>query len=196
MDGCRAFYFLVVLKSNVFERTRVHDRGKQIVDLNFGEHQMWFILLWGIGLFSALVHFSIVGFSLNFGQVCEILLLHQFVVTFVLVGIIGVITNIAAAELSSQRLGWHGGPYQIKYGFTQAHLGIIGLMAIWFHGNFWVGPMVAMYLYVVSGVWTHIQEILKKGKLDVNHFGSSIMGVLYALFITALSIFVGNVWHF
>ena len=155
---------------------------------------MWFLLLWALGIVSAVVYFFITGFPSNLSELCTVLLLHQFVVTFGLVGIIGVVTNIVLADSNAKSLGWPGGPFQIKYGFSQLGLGVMGVLAIWFHGTFWVGVLVSMYIYGVSGLWSHIHVMIKNKKLDHDSIGNLIMDVLYQTFITVLSILAGGIW--
>ena len=155
---------------------------------------MWFLLLWGMGLLTSVIYFFIYGFPHNLAQVCNVLLLHQFVVTFGLVGVIGFIVNIILADKTAKQLGWSGGPFQIKYGFSQLGLGVMGVLAIWFRGYFWIATIVNMYIYGLSGFWTHTEEMFKHKKLDAGHISNLIMDVLYQAFITALSI-TGGLWR-
>lgn len=126
--------------------------------------------------------------------VCSTLLLHQFVVTFGLLGIIGTITNIIKAEDNAKELGWPGGPFQIKYGFSQLGLGVMGVMCIWFRGGFWLGTLVSMYIYGVSGLWSHIAEMKRQGKATVNDVGNLIIDVIYQIMLTVLSVYAGGIW--
>lgn len=155
---------------------------------------MWFLALWGLGIISALVHFFITGFPNNASEVSSILLLHQFIVTFGLVGIIGVVWNIIYADRTAKDLGWPGGPFQIKYGFSQLGLGIMGILAIWFGGTFWLGVIVTMYIYGLSGLWSHTAIMVKNKKPDADSIGNIIMCILYMIFLTGLSILDGGIW--
>ena len=157
---------------------------------------MWFLLLWGLGVVSAVVQLWINGFSADTSEIANVLLLHQFVVTFGLVGVIGFIYNIAIADRTASQLGWPGGPFQVKYGFSQVGLGVMGIMAIWFHGNFWVGVLVTMYIYGLSGLWSHTYVMIKNKKADADSIGNLIMDVVYQTFITVLSIMAGGIWVF
>lgn len=133
------------------------------------------------------------GFG-DISVVCSTLLLHQFVVTFGLLGIIGTITNIIKAEDNAKALGWPGGPFQIKYGFSQLGLGVMGMMCIWFRGGFWLGTLVSMYIYGVSGLWSHIAEMKRQGKATVNDVGNLIIDVIYQIMLTVLSVYAGGIW--
>jgi len=156
---------------------------------------MWFLLLWAIGLVAAGIDFLVTGSPKTISEVCTVLLLYQFVVTFGLVAIIGFFINVVIPEKTAKSLGWPGGPFQIKYGFSQLGLGIFGVMAIWFRGNFWVGVLLTMYIYGLSGLWSHSQIMIQNKKWDVGNVANIIMDILYQAFITILSIYAGGVWH-
>lgn len=154
---------------------------------------MFFLVLWAFGLIASycgLFSFSMFG-NLNIYQQ---FLLGQFAVTFVSVGIIGVIVNIIYADKMSKKLGWPGGPFQIKYGFSQFGLGLIGLLSIWYQGQFWVATLVTMYVYGLSGLWSHASLLYTDSRLDVGHLLNIIMDVSYQLFITYLSVLAGHIW--
>lgn len=157
---------------------------------------MFFIVLWILGILTAVGQFFINGFTNDTSTICTTLLLHQFVVTFGFVGVIGVVVNILRADKTAKMLGWPGGPFQIKYGFSQLGLGIMGIMAIWFHGNFWVGVLVSMYIYGLSGLWSHTAVMIRNKKADADSIGNLIMDILYQTFITVLSIWAGGIWVF
>ena len=155
---------------------------------------MWFLLLWALGLLGALIEFLVYGFPETIPALCYSLLLWQFVITFGLVAVVGMITNVFYAKKTASMLSWPGGPFQIKYGFSQLCLGVMGVMCIWFHGTFWAATLVNMYMYGLSGFWTHTQEMVENGKADMSNICNSIMNFLYQLFITVLSIYVGGIW--
>lgn len=155
---------------------------------------MWFLLLWGLGIASSVIYFCVTELPKNISEASSVLLLGQFVVTFGLVGVVGMVTNVFIADKMAKMLSWPGGPFQIKYGFSQLCLGVMGVMAIWYRELFWAATIVNMYMYGLSGFWTHTQEMLKNKKLDVSNVCNIIMNAFYQAFITILSILAGGVW--
>lgn len=157
---------------------------------------MWFLVLWGLGIVTAGIQFLLNGVPGSTSEICSVVLLHQFAVTFGIMGIIGIISNLVLADKNANMLGWPGGPFQIKYGFSQLGIGVMGVMAIWFRGNFWAGVLVTIYVYAVSGLWTHTLEMIKNGKPDAMNVGNIIMCVTHQIMLTWLSIEAGGVWCF
>lgn len=158
---------------------------------------MFFLVLWALGLITAIVDMVVNDGGSDLSNISSTLLLHQFVVTFGLLGLIGFYINIAKAKETAEKLGWPGGPFQVKYGFSQVGLGIMGLMAIWFRGPFWLGVIVSMYIYGISGLWSHVNEMKRKNNMkDISSISNIIMDILYQAFITVLSLLAGGIWVF
>ena len=153
---------------------------------------MWFLLLWFVGLLVSSIYFLINGFHGLLPDICRIVLLHQFVFTFGLLGVLGFISNVLFAHNTARRLSWPSGPFQIKYGFSQLTIGVLGVMTLWFKGSFWLAVLVSMYIYGISGLWTHIQSMRLPQK-RLFHVGNIVMDILYQLFITVLFILAGGI---
>ncbi len=147
---------------------------------------MWFLLLWAIGLITSVIYFLITGVPNDLSEIFSILLLHQFVVTFGLLGLIGFIESVLFGNKIAKMIGWPGGPYQTKYGFYQLTLGVTGVMTIWFDGYFWLAVLVNMYVFGVSGLWTHIAEMINQKKSDLYHLANIVINACYQTFITTL----------
>src|SRR3990167_1203951 len=144
---------------------------------------MWFLLLWVLGILTSIVTYWITGVP-DKHYLYSVLLLDQFVVTFGLLGIIGFLTNVILAKPMAKKLNWPGGPFQVKYGFAQLCIGIMGVMAIWFRGSYWVATLINMYMYGLSGFWTHTQEMIENHKPDTSNVCNLIMNLSYQVFIT------------
>lgn len=156
---------------------------------------MWILVLIGAGLLSAGVHLSIIGFDGGTSVICSTILLHQFVVTSGLIGLIGFYINVCTADKTAKGLGWPGGPFQLKYGFSQLGVGVMGILSIWFRGPFWVGTLVTLYIYGISGLYTHTAEMVRKKKYDAVEIANIVMDIIYHVALTVLSVYVPGVWN-
>lgn len=155
---------------------------------------MFFLVLWVLGIITAIVDLYLKGFPSDSSQICSVLLLHQFVVTFGLLGITGLLSNMIFAKKNAEMIGWPGGPFQVKYGFSQLGLGIMGVMCIWFRDGFWLGTIVSMYIYGISGFWSHWNVMRMNKKADADSIANIVMDIAYQTFITVLSIKIGGIW--
>lgn len=161
---------------------------------------MWIVVFLGAGVLTAVGQLAIGGFTADYTEVMSTLLLHQFVVPHGLIAVGGFIINVITPEKTAAKLGWPSGPFQIKYGFAQVGLGVMGVMSIWFHGNFWLGTLVTLYIYGISGLWTHTLEIRRKraetGKTDWIEVSNIVLDVVYHLVLTWMSLQIPGIWSF
>ena len=159
---------------------------------------MWIVAIIGAGIITAIIQLAIGGFQADFIEWMRVLLLHQFAVSHGIIAVLGFIINVLYPERTAKQLGWPSGPFQVKYGFSQLGLGVMGVMAIWFQGNFWVGVLVTLYIYGASGLWTHTQEILRKhketGRTDGIELFNIVLDVIYHLVLTWMSLQIPGVW--
>jgi hypothetical protein len=154
---------------------------------------MWFLMLWAVGLVTGAIQLVASGQLITVETVSRTLLQHQFVVTFGLCGIIGVFSNIVYAERLSKKLGWPGGPYQLKYGFSQLSLGVLGVMTMMYQDHFWIAALISMYIYGLSGLWTHTKEMIDHKHFDRSNASNIVMDVVYQSFLTILSLYA-RIW--
>ena len=98
---------------------------------------MWILLFIGLGVITGLVQLALAGFPSDIPTIMHTLLLHQFAVTHGVLAVIGFFINVITPRRTAEKLGWATSPYQIKYGFQQLGLGVIGVLTVWFQGNFW-----------------------------------------------------------
>lgn len=154
---------------------------------------MWILALIGMGILTALINLFVVGFDIGTAGICEIFVLHQYAVTSGLLGIIGFYINVIKADDTAKSLGWPGGPFQVKYGFSQLGVGIMGVLSIWFRGPFWIGTLVTLYIYGISGLWSHTAE-MKRKKVNAIDVGNIIFDIIYHAALTVLLFQIPSVW--
>lgn len=161
---------------------------------------MWIVVIIGMGVLTALIQAAIQGFPADHVYWMKTLLLHQFVVSHGIIAVGGFIINVLTPKQTAAKLGWPSGPFQVKYGFAQVGLGVMGVLSIFFQGNFWVGTLVTLYIYGISGLWTHTQEVWRKrretGKTDWIEVGNIILDVIYHLVLTWMSLYIPGMWSF
>ena len=159
---------------------------------------MWILVLIGLGVITGLAQLALAGFPSETTINMHTLLLHQFAVTHGLLAVIGFFTNVITPRQTAEKLGWATSPYQIKYGFQQLGLGIIGALTIWFQGNFWAATLITLYIYGASGLWTHTQEVVRKhrenGTTDWIEIGNIVLDVIYHVVLTWMSLLIPGVW--
>lgn len=154
---------------------------------------MWILAIIGMGLLTAFIHLCIAGFDIGSSGICEIILLHQYAVSSGLIGVIGFYINVIKADDTAKSLGWPGGPFQVKYGFSQLGCGVMGVLSIWIRGSFWIGTLVTLYIYGISGLWSHVAEMKRKEVNPIDTW-NIILDIIYHITLTILLLQVPSVW--
>ena len=159
---------------------------------------MWIVAIIGIGVLTAIVQLALLGFPADQVVIFKTLLLHQFVVSHGIIAVGGFIINVLYPQRTAAQLGWPSGPFQVKYGFAQVGLGVMGVLSIFFQGNFWAATLVTLYVYGFSGLWTHTQEVVRKrregGGTEWIEVGNIVLDVVYHLVLTWMSLQIPGVW--
>ncbi|HAG13394.1 MAG TPA: hypothetical protein DCG49_05975 [Ruminococcus sp.] len=155
---------------------------------------MWILAIIGMGVVTALIHLGVLGWDIGTAGICEVIVLHQFAVTSGLIGVIGFYINVIKADETAKSLGWPGGPFQVKYGFSQLGVGVMGVLSIFFRGSFWFGTLVTLYIYGISGLWSHIAE-MKRKKVNPIDTWNIILDIIYHIVLTILLLQIPSVWN-
>lgn len=64
----------------------------------------------------------------------------------------------------AEGIGWpKGNPFQTEIAFTNLSYGILGILAIWLQGDFWLATIIGKAIFVWGAGYVHIID-LKKSK--------------------------------
>jgi hypothetical protein len=143
-------------------------------------------------------------FSIVLG-VFQILLWHTgaleaFLLAFIvsnigLQGIFAFMGHFFKADEVAKGIGWPtGSPFQREIAFANLSMGFLGIMAIWFRGDFWLAAIVSRSVFSWGAAYGHI---LEKKKTDNSHIFNTgpilyddilLPFILIGLYIAALTI--------
>ena len=61
-------------------------------------------------------------------------------------------------------IGWPAGnPFQKEVAFTNLAFGVLGVLCIWFHGEFWLATGLGKAVFVLGAQSVHVREIRERG---------------------------------
>ena len=134
---------------------------------------MIFHLILGITLVSILVHLArsrTMGFSPD--RVVRICLLHLLTIQWGLGGVWLAIPHIVVPDTIAGYIGWDpGSPFQVELGFASLGISLLGILAFWFRGKFWIAPVVAQSTFLLGAATVHIQDVLINDNLNPGNAG-------------------------
>ena len=68
-------------------------------------------------------------------------------------------------------IGWPAGnPFQKEIAFANLGMGILGILCIWFRGDFWFATIIARSVFLWGAAYTHLVDL--KGRKNINIFNA------------------------
>lgn len=151
--------------------------------------QLTFVLL---ALLTASIH---IAFSSNRRRsgaaIAGTYLLHFL---FIYVGLMGLLTTYAHVfrpAQTSASIGWLPSPYEYEVGMADLTVGVLGVLCLWFRGNFWLATAIANAVWLLGDALGHIRQMM----LFNNHATNNSGIFLVAEIVTPLVILYLALYH-
>jgi hypothetical protein len=145
-----------------------------------------------IALIAASVH---VAFSAkrrsSRAAVVETYLIYLF---FVYVGLMGLVTayfHVFDPGRASASIGWAMSPFEYEVGMADLTVGVLGVLCLWFRGNFWLATAIANAVWLLGDAVGHIRQVVFANDHAPNNSGV----FLYAEVLTPLLILGLTLYH-
>jgi hypothetical protein len=104
------------------------------------------------------------------------------------VGVMGVFTawaHVFQPIRTSASIGWATSPYEYEVGMADLTVGVLGILCLWFRGNFWLAAAIANAVWLLGDAIGHLRQII----LNNNHAANNSGIFLAVEIITPLVIF-------
>jgi hypothetical protein len=110
---------------------------------------------------------------------------------FIYVGLMGLLTayaHVFRPLQTSASIGWATSPYEYEVGMADLTVGVLGILCLWFRGNFWLATAIANAVWLLGDAVGHIRQIVIYNDHAANNSGvflyAEIMTPLLILFLT------------
>ncbi len=93
---------------------------------------------------------------------------------FVYVGLMGVLTayaHVFRPLQTSASIGWATSPYEYEVGMADLTVGVLGLLCVWFRGNFWLATAIANAVWLLGDAVGHIRQVVEANNHAENNSG-------------------------
>jgi uncharacterized membrane protein len=108
---------------------------------------------------------------------------------FIYVGLMGLLTaygHVFRPIQTSASIGWSTSPYEYEVGMADLTTGVLGVLCLWFRGNFWLATAIANAVWLLGDAIGHIRQIT----LNNNHAANNSGIFLAAEIITPIVVLV------
>lgn len=120
-------------------------------------------------IFLGILALSIIGFLIHLFvskkpktlfRVVDLFLVYQLVFTVGLLSFLSFIGLIFLPELVANYTGWPSCPFEHQLGNVNLGFGVLGIMCIWFRGNFWLATILGLSIWLLGDAIGHILDML------------------------------------
>ncbi|MGC9366023.1 MAG: DUF6790 family protein [bacterium] len=123
-------------------------------------------------LFCLAVILGLVQFLLLHKPLFSSFLLAFIVCNIGLQGIYAFMGHFFRSDETARNIGWPtGNLFQKEIAFTNLSLGVIGIMCIWFRGNFWLATIIARSVFLWGCSYIHFMDLKRNKNVQVFNAG-------------------------
>jgi len=93
---------------------------------------------------------------------------------FFYVGLMGLLTayaHVFRPAQTSASIGWSPSPYEYEVGMADLTVGVLGVLSLWIHGNFWLATAIANAVWLLGDAVGHIRQIVLYNNHAPNNSG-------------------------
>jgi len=151
--------------------------------------QLFFIVL---ALLAASIHLAVSPSRRSTtAAIAATYLIYLFVIYVGLMGLLTAYAHVFRPEQTSASIGWSTSPYEYEVGMADLTVGVLGVLCIWFRGNFWLATAIANAVWLLGDAVGHIRQVLENNNHAANNSGI----FLYAEIVAPIAILGLTLYH-
>ncbi len=95
---------------------------------------------------------------------------------------------------TSASIGWSTSPYEYEVGMADLTVGVLGILCLWLHGNFWLATAIANAVWLLGDAVGHIRQM----ELNNNNHAANNSGIFLLVEVVApvVILFLAFYHHF
>jgi hypothetical protein len=93
---------------------------------------------------------------------------------FFYVGLMGLLTayaHVFRPVQTSASIGWQTSPYEYEVGMADLTVGVLGVLCLWFRGNFWLAAAIANAVWLLGDAVGHVRQLVLRNDHATNNSG-------------------------
>lgn len=94
-------------------------------------------------------------------RVLEIITLYVLVIAIGVTGVIAFSGHAFQADQIAKDIGFPpGNPFQFEVAIADLTIGVLGILCIWFRGEFWLATIIATSVWLLGDAVGHLHELI------------------------------------
>lgn len=147
---------------------------------------MFFISIGAAAAFS-IIHIMLMKQPRSIANILEIVLCYFFGLVVALSALIAFLGHTFRADEVAAQIGWPtGNPFQSEVAVANLAFAVVGLLSVWFRGDFWLATAISYAVFMVGAGAIHVRELMVAGNIAPLNSGLTILGVDFVLPVVVL----------
>jgi hypothetical protein len=120
-------------------------------------------------------------------------LLYLLVIYVGLMGLLTAYAHVFRPIQTSTSIGWSTSPYEYEVGMADLTVGVLGILCIWFRGNFWLATAIANAVWLLGDAIGHTRQIAANNNHAANNSGIFLIAeIVTPIVIMVLALYTRN----
>ena len=133
---------------------------------------IFFMSIYLLGLLGSLWHiYTLPSQQRSKAKIIEILLLYQIVFSLGITSLVAFLGLSFMAEYIAELTQWPASPFEQQMANVNLAFGILGLMSIFYRGDFWLAVIVGFSIWILSDGFHHLYQALMAHNLSSGNIG-------------------------
>jgi hypothetical protein len=112
---------------------------------------------------------------------------------FIYVGLMGLMTayfHVFKPGIASASIGWAPSPFEYEVGMADLTVGVLGVLCVFFRGEFWLATAIADAVWLLGDAVGHIRQIVINNNHAENNAGIFLVfELIVPVLILALTVY-------
>lgn len=138
---------------------------------------MFFVAI-GFVIVGSAVHIAMMRRPRNLANILETVLSYVFVFFVALSAFVAFLGHTFRADEVARQIGWSpGSPFQSEVAMANLVFAVLGVLTIWFRGNFWLATAIGYVVFMMGAGFVHIRDLAIAGNRAPLNAGAMILTV-------------------
>jgi hypothetical protein len=150
--------------------------------------QLFFVLLAAV---AASIHVAVSpARRVSGAAIAGAYLIYLFVIYVGLMGLLTAYAHVFRPMQTSASIGWSTSPYEYEAGMADLTIGVLGVLCVWFRGNFWLATAIANLVWLEGDAIGHIRQMEEYNNHAANNSGIFLyLEIMVPLIILLLTLY-------
>lgn len=106
-----------------------------------------------------------------------------------MIGLLGFISHVFFPVQTAKLIGWSNSPFQFEVGFQDGAWGLLGILAIWVRGKFWLATAIGWSFFLLGAAYNHIVDVIVSGNYAPYNAGIILPDIVVPVVLLLLAYF-------